>query len=104
GSGARPRRPRPPPSRHGRRTLPLDDSGAKSETSPNTREISRAHAVRAGRVTMNAHPAPTPDEAATFVRALVEEYAESLRAGAEPDRYAFLRRRPELAALLEPQL
>jgi eukaryotic-like serine/threonine-protein kinase len=46
-------------------------------------------------------PHPVVDES---LRALVEEYAELLRAGEEPDRYAFLRRRPELAALLEHHL
>jgi serine/threonine protein kinase/WD40 repeat protein len=44
---------------------------------------------------------PVADEA---VRVLVEEYAERLRGGGEPDRYEFLRRRPELAAALEPLL
>jgi serine/threonine protein kinase len=46
-------------------------------------------------------PHPVVDEA---LRALVEEYAERLRAGEDPDRYAFLQCRPDLAALLEHQL
>jgi hypothetical protein len=45
---------------------------------------------------------PRPTE--PVIEALVEEYAERLRTGQEPDRYEFLRARPDLAAELEPRL
>ncbi len=53
---------------------------------------------------MSAPPPPSPDTADDALLALVEEFAERLRQGEEPDRYAVLCRRPDLAAALEPLL